>query len=110
MSFYFSKFRCLRVIPRDSLVLGADPLALRCALHPLSFRGVLMTRLLVRAHTHLLAPRRGRPDRGQTTAEYALVLLGVAAIALLVVAWAADTNRIGRLLDSVLDSILSNVT
>ena len=46
----------------------------------------------------------------QTTAEYALVLLGVAAIALLVVAWAADTNRIGRLLDSVLDSILSNVT
>ncbi len=27
-------------------------------------------------------------DRGQTTAEYALVLPGVAAIALLVVAWA----------------------
>lgn len=49
-------------------------------------------------------------ERGQATAEYALVLLGVAAIALLVVAWAADTNRIGRLLDSVLDSILSNVT
>lgn len=49
-------------------------------------------------------------DAGQTTAEYALVLLGVAAIALLVVAWATDTNRIGRLLDSVLDSILSDVT
>ena len=42
---------------------------------------------------------------GQTTAEYALVLSGVAAIALLVVAWAGDTNRIGRLLDGVLDSI-----
>lgn len=49
-------------------------------------------------------------EAGQTTAEYALVLLGVAAVALLVVAWAADTNRIGRLLDSVLDSILSDVT
>lgn len=49
-------------------------------------------------------------DAGQTTAEYALVLLGVAAIALLVVAWAADSNKIGRLLDSVLDSILSDVT
>lgn len=49
-------------------------------------------------------------EAGQTTAEYALVLLGVAAIALLVVAWATDTNRIGRLLDSVLDSILSDVT
>ena len=48
-------------------------------------------------------------ERGQTTAEYALVLVGVAAIALLVVAWAADTNKIGRLLDSVLDSILDKV-
>ena len=72
-----------------------------------------MTCLFVRVHTLLLAAmpalRRRGGDRGQTTAEYALVLLGVAAIALLVVAWAADTNRIGRLLDSVLDSILSNV-
>jgi hypothetical protein len=51
------------------------------------------------------------PDReaGQTTAEYALVLVGVAAIALLVVAWAADTNKIGRLLDGVLDSILDQI-
>ncbi len=69
-----------------------------------------MPTVFVRVHTLLLARRGHRGDRGQTTAEYALVLLGVAAIALLVVAWAADTNRIGRLLDSVLDSILSNVT
>ena len=48
-------------------------------------------------------------DRGQTTAEYALVLVGVAAIALLVVAWAGDTNKIGRLLDGVLDSILDKI-
>ena len=70
---------------------------------------VLLT-VYVRALVHLLARPSRRPDAGQTTAEYALVLLGVAAIALLVVAWAADTNRIGRLLDTVLDSILSNVT
>jgi len=57
----------------------------------------------------LLADARGPGDRGQTTAEYALVLVGVAAIALLIVAWAADTNKIGRLLDSVLDSILDKV-
>ena len=70
-----------------------------------------MTRLFVHVHTHLLAMRLAlRGDRGQTTAEYALVLLGVAAIALLVVAWATDTNRIGKLLDSVLDAILSDVT
>jgi Flp pilus assembly pilin Flp len=48
-------------------------------------------------------------ERGQTTAEYALVLVGVAAIALLVVAWATDTNKIGRLLDGVLDSILDQI-
>jgi hypothetical protein len=51
--------------------------------------------------------RRG--SRGQTTAEYALVLVGVAAVALLIVAWASDTNRIGRLLDAVLDSILDQI-
>ena len=62
-----------------------------------------MLRLLIALQTRL------RADTGQTTAEYALVLLGVAAIALLVVAWATDTNKIGRLLDGVLDSILSNV-
>ena len=53
--------------------------------------------------------RRPDPERGQTTAEYALVLVGVAAIALLVVAWASDTNKIGRLLDGVLDSILDRI-
>ena len=56
-------------------------------------------------------PREPAPDHeaGQTTAEYALVLVGVAAIALLVVAWASDTNKIGRLLDGVLDSILDRI-
>ena len=53
--------------------------------------------------------RRPRGDAGQTTAEDALGLVGVAAIALLVVAWATDTNKIGRLLDGVLDSILDQI-
>ncbi len=52
---------------------------------------------------------RGTGERGQTTAEYALVLLGAAAVALLLVTWATDTDAIGRLLDVVLDSILDRV-
>lgn len=48
-------------------------------------------------------------QRGQASAEYALVLLGAAAIALLVMAWASRTDRIGRLLDSVVDTLLSRV-
>jgi len=63
--------------------------------------------LYVRARVALRA--RVRADGGQTTAEYALVLVGVAAVALLVVAWAGDTNKIGRLFDGVLDSILEQL-
>jgi len=48
-------------------------------------------------------------DSGQATTEYALVLLGAAVIALLVVAWATDgggAGRIGELFDSVLTNVL----
>jgi hypothetical protein len=69
----------------------------------------VLSALTTRVADRLLDERRREGDAGQTTAEYALVLVGVAAIALLVVAWAADTNKIGRLLDSVLDSILDKV-
>jgi Flp pilus assembly pilin Flp len=48
---------------------------------------------------------RLRDDEGQTSAEYALVLLGAAAVALLIVAWATKTNRLGRLLDAVFDNV-----
>jgi Flp pilus assembly pilin Flp len=54
----------------------------------------------------LLDSRLRRPDeRGQTSAEYALVLLGAAAIALLIVAWATKSDLIGKLFDAVLDAI-----
>ena len=46
-------------------------------------------------------------DRGQSTAEYALVILGAAGVALLLVAWTSKTNKIGKLLDTVMDAVLS---
>jgi hypothetical protein len=49
-------------------------------------------------------------DDGQSTAEYALVLLGAAGVALLLVAWATKTDKITRLLNSVLDQVLSKVS
>lgn len=61
---------------------------------------------------HLRAVREPRHigrvegDRGQTTAEYALVLLGAAGIAVLLAAWAAKSGKIGRLLDIVLDQVI----
>jgi Flp pilus assembly pilin Flp len=49
----------------------------------------------------LLALARRRDDAGQATAEYALVVLGAAALALLVVGWATKTDVVGKLLDLV---------
>ena len=78
-----------------------------------------MSDVIVRAYVAVLVRWHGlvddlaggrRPDRGQSTAEYALVLLGAAAVALLLAAWATKTNRIGKLLDSVLDKILDKVS
>jgi Flp pilus assembly pilin Flp len=62
-----------------------------------------MPTLLLALQVHLLtAARRADDDeRGQATAEYALVLLGAAALALLVVSWVTKTNVVGRLLDLV---------
>lgn len=53
---------------------------------------------------------RWDPDEGQSTAEYALVLLGAAAVALLLAAWATKSDKITKLLNSVLDRVLSQVS
>ena len=52
------------------------------------------------------------PDRGQATTEYALLMLGAAAIALLVIAWATaggGAGRIGRLFDHVIDAVVGRI-
>ena len=52
---------------------------------------------------------RLRDERGQTSAEYALVLLGAATVALLLTAWATKTGKLGQLLDAVFDSVTGKV-
>ncbi|MEX2256125.1 MAG: DUF4244 domain-containing protein [Acidimicrobiia bacterium] len=47
-----------------------------------------------------------RDDAGQTTAEYALVILGAAAIATLLLVWAKGSGAIGSLFDEVIGKIL----
>jgi hypothetical protein len=58
----------------------------------------------------LLAARRATArqarDRGQATAEYALVLLGAAAVAIVFAAWAARSGKIADLFDKVFDLLL----
>jgi len=64
---------------------------------------------LAHAAARLRARARARGEAGQSTAEYALVLLGASAVALLVVAWATKTNKITDLLDGVVDKVLDQV-
>lgn len=49
-----------------------------------------------------------RSSSGQATAEYALVLLGAAALALLLAAWAAKSGKVGQLFDAVVDRLISD--
>ncbi len=51
-------------------------------------------------------PAWARREEGQATAEYALVLLGAAAIALILVAWAARSDKVGDLFDAVFDQLM----
>lgn len=81
-----------------------------------------MSDQLVRFHLHVtgriadaLAGRRDRHpdrDRGQATTEYALVMLGAAVVALLVVTWATaggGAGKIGRLFDKVIDAVTDKI-
>ncbi len=51
-------------------------------------------------------------DTGQATTEYALVLLGAALIALLVIGWATTgggSEKVGQLFDTVIDSVIGKL-
>ena len=42
----------------------------------------------------------------EATAEYALVILGAAALATLLIAWATKSHAVSRLFDTVVEKIL----
>jgi hypothetical protein len=69
---------------------------------------LLLLRAYVSAQSHLVSTR-ARSQRGQATTEYVLVLLGVAAIAIAVGAWAARSGKVGDLLDKVFDNLADQV-
>ncbi len=64
-----------------------------------------MLQLLSNALLSLLR-RADRSHSGQSTAEYALVMIAAAAIAGLVLTWAKHTNLIGGLFNTVVHGLL----
>ena len=53
-----------------------------------------------------LNARLAAGEHGQTTTEYALVMLAAAAVAGLVLAWATKSHAISRLFDAVVEKAL----
>lgn len=47
-------------------------------------------------------------ERGQTTAEYALVILAAAAIALVLLAWARSSGKLPEFFDRIIDRIVGD--
>jgi Flp pilus assembly pilin Flp len=60
--------------------------------------------VLVRAVTGF----RIRREDGQTTAEYALVILAAAAIAVVLIAWARSSGKLPAFFDGVIDSVIGD--
>ena len=73
------------------------------------FTLTLLTALARRRTPALRPTRRRRHDAGQATAEYALVLLGAAVVAIALVTWATGSGRVGELFDAVFDELQSRL-
>jgi len=51
---------------------------------------------------------RIRKEDGQTTAEYALVILAAAAVAIVLIAWARSSGKLPAFFDGVIDSVIGD--
>jgi len=51
-----------------------------------------------------------RREEGQTTAEYALVILAAAAIAVVLIAWAKSSGKLPAFFDTIIDNVTGNAT
>jgi Flp pilus assembly pilin Flp len=49
-----------------------------------------------------------RREEGQTTAEYALVILAAAAVAVVLIAWAHSSGKLPAFFDQVIDSVIGD--
>ena len=66
-----------------------------------------MSKLNLFARVWLVILRRSAPcEAGQSTAEYALVMIAAAAVAGLLLMWAHKTNLIHGLFDAVVHKVL----
>jgi Flp pilus assembly pilin Flp len=53
---------------------------------------------------------RATDERGQTTAEYALVILAAAAIAIVLIAWARSSGKLPAFFDHIIDQLTNSAS
>jgi Flp pilus assembly pilin Flp len=56
----------------------------------------------------LLARKGLAREEGQTTAEYALVILAAAAVAVVLITWAKSSGKLPAFFDKIIDDITGN--
>jgi len=66
----------------------------------------MLRRFLATLSRSSSAVRSTTSELGQTTAEYALVILGAAALATLLITWATKSHAITKLFDTVIGKVL----
>jgi hypothetical protein len=54
---------------------------------------------------HVRSRSRPTDEAGQTTAEYALVILAAAAVAVVLIVWARSSGKLPAFFDSIIDQV-----
>lgn len=65
--------------------------------------GGFVIALLARIHMMRVVDETG--EEGQTTAEYALVILAAAAVAVVLIAWARSSGKLPAFFDDIIDQV-----
>jgi Flp pilus assembly pilin Flp len=51
-----------------------------------------------------------RDENGQTTAEYALVILAAAAVAVVLITWAHSSGKLPAFFDQIIDTVVGDAS
>lgn len=75
----------------------------------ITIRAYVMATVLLSELPRRLASRIARSEKGQASAEYALVMLGAAAVALIFGKWATGNDTLKRLFSTLLERIMGGM-
>lgn len=78
-------------------------------MNAISTRAYVLATTVLPALPRFVATRVARSEKGQASAEYALVMLGAAAVALIFGKWATGNDTLKRLFSTLLERIMGGM-